>query len=409
MGSGNPAVITVSNNHEIESLKKIERKNIRKPASEKVLILASVASMIDQFNIPNIKLLLDMGYEVHVACNFVEGNTCSKERINKLKNILSELNVQYYQVDFKRSIKLFANIKAYKQVCDLMKNHKYKFVHCHSPIGGMCGRLAGKKTKTKVIYTAHGFHFFKGAPVRNWLIYPIEKLLSRFTDILITINKEDYERARTKFKAKQVVYIPGVGIEVNKFKDVKVDRTAKLKELGIDDDSFVILSVGELTKRKNHEVIIKAIAMLKNPKIHYVICGQGPLQEYLKNLALRLNIGNQVHLLGYREDISEICKSCDLFAFPSLREGLGIAALEAMASGLPLVTSNVQGIVDYAVDGETGFVCNPKDIKGFSKCIERLITDNILLKSTSLRNIQAVNRFDIQNTLAIMQEVYDIS
>ena len=208
---------------------------------EKVLIVASVASMIDQFNMPNIRLLQEMGYEVHVACNFEKGNSCSLEKIQTLKKLLENIEVKYYQINFERNIlKIFSNFSAYKEVKKILEKNKYRFLHCHSPIGGVIGRIAGYLTQTKVIYTAHGFHFFKGAPLLNWLLYyPIEKYLSRYTEILITINKEDYERAKT-FYAKKVEYIPGVGIDVEKIKNIKIDKEQKRKELGLSKDSIVL-------------------------------------------------------------------------------------------------------------------------------------------------------------------------
>lgn len=376
--------------------------------TKRVLILTSVASMIDQFNMPNIKLLKEMGYEVHVACNFIEGNTCSDEQITILKNNLLELNVQFEQIDFKRNVmKLADNIKAYRQVHKLAKDNNYKFIHCHSPIGGVIGRLVGKATKTKVIYTAHGFHFHKGAPLKNWLIYyPIERWLARYTDVLITINKEDYARAKNEFKAKKVEYIPGVGIDLKKFDIVEVNRYMKRSELGLPKEAFVVLSVGELNKNKNQEVVIRAIAKINNPKIHYVICGQGQLDGYLRNLSKELGIENQVHLLGFRKDIPEICKSSDLFVFPSHREGLGIAALEAMACGLPIITSNVQGIVDYSIDGETGYICKPTDVDCFSKHIKSLYNDADKRSEMALNNIVAVKTFEINGVINKISNIY---
>ena len=255
----------------------------------KVLMLASVASMIDQFNVPNIKLLISLGYKVDVACNFIDGSTCSEAKIAELKNKLKEMDVDCYQIDFARSVKhIWQNIKAYRQVFKLMQSNHYAFIHCHSPIGGVCGRLAGHKTHTKVIYTAHGFHFYKGAPLLNWLIYyPIEKYLSRYTDVLITINKEDYEIAKNKMHAKKTEYIPGVGIDVEKIQNTKVERNKKRKELGIPQDAFVLISVGELNKNKNHEVVIKALKNIADKNnMHYIIAGQGPLYQYLLDLAL---------------------------------------------------------------------------------------------------------------------------
>lgn len=377
--------------------------------TKQVLILASVASMIDQFNMPNIKLLKQMGYEVHVACNFVEGNTCSDEQITILKNNLIDLNVQFHQIDFKRNVmRLADSIKAYRQVHKLANDNNYKFIHCHSPIGGVVGRLVGKATKTKVIYTAHGFHFYKGAPLKNWLIYyPIEKWLSKYTDVLITINKEDYERAKKKFKAKTVERVPGVGIDVKKFNSVEVDRKAKLREIGIPEDSFVILSVGELNKNKNHEVIIKAIAKISNSQIHYVICGQGPLKNNLTELVKRLNLINQVHLLGFRDDVTSIYKICDIFAFPSLREGLGLSALEAMASELPIITSNVHGIVDYSINGLTGYSSEPNNVDAFSEAIKNLMNNKDIIEEIGRGNYERVRLFDVNIVIKKMRDIYN--
>ena len=279
---------------------------------EKVLILASVASMIDQFNIPNIKLLQNIGYEVHVACNFEKGSSCSFEKIEILKELLKKLNVKCYQINFERNIlKIGNNLKAYKEVKNILTENKYKFLHCHSPIGGVIGRIAGYKTQTKVIYTAHGFHFFKGAPLINWLLYyPIEKYLSKYTDILITINQEDYKRART-FSAKKVEYIPGVGIDIEKIKNIKVNKKEKRVEFGLNEENVVLLSVGELNKNKNHSVVIKALAKINNPNIYYLICGQGNLKGELLNLAKKLNLEKNVKILGFRRDIYEIYKTPD--------------------------------------------------------------------------------------------------
>ncbi len=196
---------------------------------KKVLIVASVASMIDQFNMQNINILKQQGYEVHVAANFEKGSTISEERLLEFKKELKNLNVLYFQVDFSRRIgNIGQNIKAYKQIKEIIKQNKYKFIHCHSPIGGVCGRIAAKTTGTKVMYTAHGFHFYKGAPMKNWVLYyPIERVLSYLTDVLITINNEDYELSKNKMKSKSLYYIPGVGVDVSNFSDIKVDKIKK--------------------------------------------------------------------------------------------------------------------------------------------------------------------------------------
>ncbi len=181
-----------------------------------VLMIASVASMIDQFNMPNIRLLQEMGYEVHVACNFKEGNTCDAKRIRKLKETLASMQVVWHQWDCPRDVSSVKKCwNAYCQLRRLFRNNTFAWMHCHSPIGGALARIAARKGKIRVIYTAHGFHFYRGAPLRNWMFYyPVEKLLAGWTDVLITINREDYQFAGRRLKAGAVCHIPGVGIDV---------------------------------------------------------------------------------------------------------------------------------------------------------------------------------------------------
>lgn len=377
---------------------------------EKVLILASVASMIDQFNMSNIDILLSLGYEVHVACNFEQGNTCTKEKINQLKNKLEELNVKYYQIDFTRSVyNILQDIKAYKQVKKIMIENKYKFIHCHSPIGGVIGRLVCRNIKTKCIYTAHGFHFYKGAPLLNWLIYyPIEKWLSRYTDILITINKEDYKRAKNKFKMKIIKYIPGVGVDTEKFLLQNFDRQKYRKKLGYSNDDFVILSVGELNKNKNHEIVLKAIAQLKNSKIKYMIAGKGELQEKLFDTAESLGIRNQLQLLGFRKDIPELLNSSDLYVLPSLREGLNVSLMEAMSAGLPTIASKIRGNIDLIIHKTNGLLFKSSDYNLLSKEINFIYSNNELQKKMRIENLKIIQKFNRQNNEEIMRNIYKI-
>lgn len=375
---------------------------------KRMLMLASVASMIDQFNMPNIELLQEMGYEVHVACNFEKGSTCTEEKVLELKKKLKQLHVRFFQIDFERNVmKLNQDLKAYKQVLKLARKYHYMFIHCHSPIGGVVGRLVGHKTNTKVIYTAHGFHFYEGAPLLNWLIYyPIEKFLSRFTDVLITINQEDYHRAKSKFHAKRVEYVPGVGIDIKRFQNVKVDILQKRKELGIRSKDIVLLSVGELNKNKNHEIVIKALSGLDRSDVKYLLVGQGELKNHLKNLARKLEVEDQVKFLGFRSDVAEIYKIADTFIFPSKREGLGLAAIEAMASGLPLITSNIHGIKDYSKENITGFLCDANDWKTWKVKIEKILKEEKARKEFGKNNIQIASQYDVKKISSIMHKIY---
>lgn len=372
---------------------------------DNVLVLASVASMIDQFNIPNIKLLIEMGFHVDVACNFLNGSTCSDEKISQLKTKLNDMGVGIYQIDFARNaFNVKRNFKAFHQVMDLMKTNRYKFIHCHSPIGGLCGRITGHMTHTKVIYTAHGFHFYKGAPWLNWLIYyPTERFLSRYTDVLITINKEDFIRAKT-FHAKKVEYIPGVGIDIDKVQAVIVDRTEKRKKLGIPKNAFLLISVGELNKNKNHELAIKALSQMKCDKnVFYIIVGEGPLKEHLTGLIASLGMETKVRFLGFRTDVIELLKASDCFVFPSLREGLPVSLMEAMASSLPVVCSNIRGNTDLVDDEVNGYLFKKFDTSSLTKCLCKVITTESKLMENFLTQAEPFSQSTI---LAQIKEIY---
>ncbi len=364
---------------------------------KKVLIVSTVSRQFYLFEQGNIEVLKSLGYEVQGAANFEDAN----ER-------LDALDIVRHPFDIQRSPFSLKNIKAYKQLKKIMKSENFDAVHCHSPMGGVLARLAAKSIGLyPVIYTAHGFHFYKGAPIINWLIYyPIEKWLARYTDTLITINKEDYNRAKSKFKTKRVEYIPGVGIDLEKFSTNEIDRDLKRSELGLPKDTFVVLSVGELNKNKNHEVIIRAISKIDNSKIHYVLCGQGQLEGYLRSLSKELGLENQVHLLGFRKDIPEICKISDLFAFPSYREGLSVALMEAMSAGLPIIASKIRGNTDLIQDGNGGYLHEPNDYLGIAKSIDKMIDDEKLRIEMEIRNKEEVKKYDKQVVKDRMRDLY---
>lgn len=397
--------------------------------NKKALIVASVASMIDQFNIPNIKLLISMGFDVDVAANFKKGSTCTNEKIQELLIQLDELKVDCYHIDFERNAADVRGVlKALKQLDDVVKgsaapqNHRkhhcvtaddgYSFIHGHSPVGGVVSRIIGKKNGIKKIYTAHGFHFYDGAPKKNWLIYyPIEKELSRITDVLITINKEDYNRAKNKFFAKKIVYIPGVGIDTDKFNSGMADPEEKRRELGVDSQTILLLSVGELIPRKNHEVVIKALGEMKNSGIRYMIAGKGKLETELKFLVHSLELDDQVMFLGFRTDISELCQAADLFVFPSHQEGLSLALMEAIACETPVVCSDIRGNTDLVKDRD--YIFDENRVDDVVRTLKNLTNNSRdCLKKTSAdsvkKNKQALKKYSLSAVEKQMKTVYGL-
>lgn len=392
------------------NLEEKEKPDVKKP---RALMLASVASMIDQFNMDNIKILLDIGYDVDVVADFVDGGTITPERTEDLKNRLETLGVSVYHVAIPREIfDIKKIIKAYKQVRMLCNDRQYKILHCHSPIGGVIARYAARKARksgTKVIYTAHGFHFYAGAPKKNWLLfYPIEKMCSRWTDVLITINKEDYRRAKKDFYAKKVVYVPGVGVDTDKFHSFLINAAEKRAELGITDTDIMLLSVGELSQRKNHEVVIRAIRKVNNPGIKYFICGKGESDAYLTSLIKESGLKSQVKLLGYRTDISELCQAADLFVFPSHQEGLPVALMEAIACQTPVLCSNIRGNTDLVKDKMCLFdENNLEDLVQHLEGIIRGGQPRITMKESVMRNYDHLKSFDLKSISDKMTALYE--
>lgn len=368
----------------------------------KILYVATVVKThIMEFHIPYLKMLKEMGWETAVAArnDYDDPTEC----------VIPYCDT-YYDIPFERNPLKLRNIKAYKLLKSVIDEGHYDIIHCHTPVGAMLTRIAAKKARkngSKVIYSAHGFHFYKGAPLKNWLLYyPVEWLCAHWTDTLITINKEDYALARKRMHAKRVEYVPGVGIDVDRFANAVVDRAVKRREIGVPEDACLLLSVGELNENKNHQVVIRALAQLDDKSIHYAIAGQGDMRERLQILAEQLGVEGQVHLLGYRTDVAELYKTADAYVLPSIREGLNVSVMEALSSGLPVICSKIRGNVDLVHDGESGFLCPVMDINANKKAIEFLFNNPEKCWEMGTTAVQTVLPFELKNVIAKMKEIY---
>ena len=358
---------------------------------KKILFIATVVKThINVFHLPYIKMFKDYGYETAVAAK----NDCD-DGVMVIPNCDS-----YFDIPFSRNPFSVSNIKAYKMLKSIIDNGNFDIVECNTPVGGVIGRLAARKARkkgTKVIYIAHGFHFFKGSLQMAWLMfYPVEKMLSHITDILVTINREDYERASKKFKAKKTVHIDGIGVDLKKIENCPSDRSKVLGEFGINTNDTVLISVGELRKLKNHKTILEAMAKTENKNLHYIIVGCGSLDSELSELSEQLGIKDRVHLPGFRSDVFDLLKSSDIFCFPSTREGMPLALMEAMAAGLPAIVSNVRGNRDLIVQGKGGFLYSANDVNGFAEGIKKLIASPDLRKEMGRFNKEQIKKYDIE-------------
>ena len=332
---------------------------------KKALLVTHVSGFVPQFELNNVKTLQGLGYEVHYASNF---NNVSYGTDN---HRLDGTGIVRHQVDFARSP---FDFKAHKAACrqlkELMQKEEFSLLHCHTPVGAALSRIVAapyRKHGMKVIYTVHGFHFYKGAPLKYWLMfYPVERFLAGKTDVLITINEEDFARAKRfcRRKKTRVEQLPGVGVDIDYWSGKNLEpgereamRTSIRQELGVADAEQMLLSVGELIPRKNHEAVIRALAEEKEKGatcFRYFICGQGDLKEYLQNLIDELELSKEVTLLGYRNDIRNLLYGADLFVFPSKQEGMPMALMEAAAAGVPLKASDIRGNREVVRDSAEG-------------------------------------------------------
>lgn len=369
---------------------------------KKALLVTHVSGFVPQFEMGNVKILQEMGYEVHYASNY------HNPSYGDDNHRLDGTGIIRHQVDFERSPYSLKNLTAYRQLKKLMEEERFDLVHCHNPMSGVITRLAAHATHTKpVVYTAHGFHFYKGAPIKNWLLYyPVEYLLSFYTNQQICINIEDYERAKRFFHAQKVNYVPGVGIDVKRIRDVKVNKSNKRKDLGIPKEAIVLVSAGELITRKNHETIIRTMAKLKDKRFVYVICGHGELEAHLKEIVKDLKLEHQVFFLGYRTDILEIYMASDICVFPSFQEGLPVALMEAMACGLPVVCSKIRGNTDL-VDNNGGILIKPTDVESYADAILKLGNDKSLRETMGSYNQRIVEKFDVEKISSAMIMIYE--
>lgn len=371
---------------------------------KKVLFVATVVkNHIMEFHIPYLKMFKEAGWETAVAAR----NDYENPRDCQIPYCDT-----YYDIPFERSPFKPGNLEAYRKLKRIIDVGHYDIIHCHTPVGAALTRLAARESRkrgTKVIYTAHGFHFYKGAPLLNWIIfYPVERWLAHYTDTLITINKEDYERAKS-FKAGRVCYVPGVGVDLNKFNTQSVSREEKRRELGFTKDDFILLSVGELIPRKNHQLVLYALGLLQKQgkigNIQYVICGRGVKLDELKALAQELQIADHVHFLGYRNDISAICQASDLFVFMSKQEGLPVAMMEAMACGVPVICSDIRGNTDLVENGVSGIISESSPEK-LAENILQIDSNPSKLQKLSARAAKMIQKFDLSTVEPEVLKIY---
>lgn len=368
---------------------------------KKVLFVAHVDSHIRHFHIPYLKFFKEKGYEVHVATS------------NDENEVFPYCDVKH-TISFERSPLKLNNIKAIKQIKQLLRVENFDLIHCHTPMGGAVTRFAFNKSRssgTIIMYTAHGFHFCKGAPIQNWLIYyPIEKYLSKRTDILVTINHEDYCLAKKKFYAKRIEMIHGIGVDDKKFNEEPLaeDTIKKYKsEFKISDNDFVIMYVAELNKNKNQLMLIEAMNEIikSNGSCKLLLIGKGDLYDYYNDKINKLKLQENIKLLGYRSDVNQLLKLADLYVATSKREGLPVNLVEAALSGVPLLAKKNRGHNEIVNDGVNGFLFDTQN--ELMELILKLQNDKKLLLDLKENARDSVKRFILDNAYSEQIKIYE--
>lgn len=384
-----------------ERIKKLRYKGVHKM---KILYVTTISNTVNAFLVPHIKFLVEQGHEVGFAFNIVK----------EIAPLLIKYGCKIHHVEFQRNPLKMKNLTAYKKIKSIIIDEGYELVHVHTPVASFLTRLACRNIdKVKVVYTAHGFHFFKGAPKKNWVVYhTLEKIAARWTDGLITMNEEDYYAAK-KLKLRKngaVFKVNGVGLDLNKFHPKTAVRKKQLrKEYGYHEDEFLLIYVGELSYRKHQDQLIEAVSKLKEDikKVRLLLVGEGELLNQYTDMVLRLGLEEQVELLGYRKDVHNLMAISDIAVSSSRQEGLPVNVMEAMATGLPLVVTDCRGNRDLVNDGVNGFVVEVDHSEATANAIIELYHSEELRKQFSVKNRELIQNYSLNHVIGEMKSIYD--
>ncbi len=378
----------------------VQAKNGQRNASKRrVLFCATVDFHFKKFHLPTLKWFQETGWEVHVAAFGHDP--------------LPHVDVQY-DIMIDRSPFRTKNIKGYQELKAIIENNEFQLIHCHTPMGGVLTRLAARQARkqgTKVLYTAHGFHFCKGSPMKNWLIYyPIEKWLARYTDGLITINEEDFNLARNrKFRSKQILKVNGVGVDTTIFKPISNKEKLFLRSsFGFDPEDVLLFYAAEFNANKNQKLIIEALGHIRDevPNVQLLFAGSGQLMEACQDLASELGLSKQVHFLGYQDDVLPYLHLSDIAVASSLREGLPVNIMEAMACGLPIVATDNRGHRELVVNEENGYLIENRDPKHMALKMLDLILEKETRKQMGEVSRALMKKFSLDQIRMDLKRIY---
>jgi glycosyltransferase EpsD len=367
---------------------------------KRILYSATSDVHIKTFHIPYIKWLQAQGYEVHLA-------------VEKRGDVDLSFCDEVFYVPFKRSPFDIENLKALRAVKSIIKSNGYALIHCHTPMASVITRLAAmgeRKNGCKIIYTSHGFHFSSEAPAKNWLLYyPVEKLLAKVTDAIITINTEDYLIAKNKLKVKDVYQLNSIGVDTEKFSAIDQWSKTEIREKhGVNKDDFILFYAADFIPRKHHAFFIKCMKVLKKeiPGVKLYLAGTGLLFEKIKKEAYDEGVHEVVYFLGWRNDINELAAIADVGVSSSKLEGLGLGLAETMYCNVPIVASNTKGHRELIEHGKNGYIYEQNNVEAFCSFIVYLYQNKDVRHQMGKACKTKIKDFTIDKSLNKMKQVY---
>ena len=387
--------------------------NAERTKPKKALIVTSIWGFVAKFEQEDVRILQKLGYEVHFASN----------QTNPIYlfsgDVYEQMGIIYHDIHIWQSpLGIKPNARSIKEVRKIIEQEGVELVHCHTPTGGLVARLAARKTNARVIYTVHGFHFYQGSGVLHNLFYrSIENFLGRFTDDIVTINREDFEAAKRISHRGSVSQIPGAGLDRKYYYLPSEEERQRAREaLGYQEDEFIIVQVGEIRENKNPEVILRALHMLRNTgtniiRIRYLLVGAGKQEEKIRKLVQDLVLTSNVRFCGYQEDVRPYLMAADLMTFPSIREGLGMAALEAMSTGVPVLAADNRGTREYMRHGINGYVCQSNSPREHADWIRRMMEERSHWADRAIRKRVRLSTlpFEKSRKSEVMEIVYRLA
>lgn len=365
---------------------------------KKILYVTTVSRTINAFLIPHIEMLLKKGYKVDCACGM-------DEPIDKR---LLARGVKIYEVPFSKRYLSKDNFKAYRRLLDIQRINKYDIIHVHTNIAAMYGRLIkGTFPNIKTIYTVHGYNFFKGGSKLCWLIYyPLEKIMAKYTDVTINMNREDYEISKKKLKSKKCYLVSGLGFNIESYKKMSEEEIRHLRlDLGLDEEDFIVIMIAEHNGNDNQIQLIKALELLKDnyPNIKAISIGKGDKLQELKEEAKKRGIEKNILFLGEREDINNIINISDIGMVISYSEGNSRNIIEFMANGRKVIATNIRGCKDIVWNENIGSLVNIGDYKETSKTIK-----NYFLENNKIFKVpDEIKDYDMRNIVVKINNIYD--